>query len=425
MIDEFSSPAGNNPNKYLKVDENGNIVYLSPTDVSNDIINDNGQSGSIIIRDWQAQTDYTINNIVVYNNGFFRCIETHTSGDAIDLNKWQLLSGYFKKSKFFYDAENELLEVELDDTVPSKESLSVNINNLLLQSNNYDLDTDGKTIIFKEPIQPGNNIEVITYGNMMIPNDISEILFRTFTTTKETSEFSVGQQLPTKALITVNIDNTVIMQSEWDLNETLDGIILKNPVPADTRVQISWFNNVTLKITAMFTPSVNKEGRDTTISWTNDGDLPNPTTVHIYDGITYVPSQSKVGTETTISWTNDGEADNPENVVIKDGATFTPHITPIVDGYTLSWTNDVSLENPEPVNIMSGSGINPKGNWSAETIYNKGDYVIVEDDTATYGYIGLEYDIPAGTAVTDTTKWAEMYKISKTYIAATMIDWGE
>lgn len=83
------------------------------------------------------------------------------------------------------------------------------------------------------------------------------------------------------------------------------------------------------------------------------------------------------------------------------------------------------LDNPTPVNITSGSGINPKGDWDSSKAYIASDFVTYEDSTAQYGYLGLQDNIPAGTELTNTTYWMEMYKILKTYIAATIVDWGE
>lgn len=109
---------------------------------------------------------------------------------------------------------------------------------------------------------------------------------------------------------------------------------------------------------------------------------------------------------------------------IMGGTVYTPVITPIENGYELSWTNDAGLPNPETVTIYSGTGINAKGTWSETETYTKNDYVIYEDDEAKYGYLALT-DVTVGTPLTETTYWLEMYKILKTYIAATMIDWGE
>lgn len=611
MIDEFETPFSANPNTYIKVDAYGKAAYLTPEEVKADIAAGDEGGSSSNDTNWEPNTQYFVDDIFVYEDCFWQCIEDHTSGETFDKTKWKLLAGFYKTSKYFYDPVNPISSITLDEAIPNKYAVQININNLLLQSNNYTLSDDGYTITFLEPIEPDTNIEAIVFGNMIIPTNVSQVMTKTFTTTVDnTTEFPLEEVVRKKNLITVNIENTVIQNSEWELNDTLDTVVLKNPVPTGTRVQISWFNNLEVQIGATYTPHINKTGRDTTLSWTNDGGLENPADSHIYDGITFTPSQSKVGTETTLSWTNDGNVANPESVVIKDGATFTPDVsktgytttiswtndvgldnpdnvtildgikyvptvtkeglnttiswsndqgatnpdtvviedgatftphttqgvheatisftndkglenpdeisiytnyaqrivdsftatagqttfvatheiydksvlsvnignteltsaaytlgtdkktvtllgegllagdlvdlkyfynlnlgtqgvtytptlTPIENGYELSWTNDGERENPEPVDITSGKGFSYAGTWSDTATYEMNDYVTYEDNDATYGYIAIAETVAAGTALTDTNSWTEMYKILKTYIAATIKDWGE
>ena len=579
MINDFETPVSNsgNQNTYLRINENNKIDYFSIDELIKDI-NDHGgttTSGDSKGNNWEPSETYVLDDIVVYNYSFYQCRVNKTNKEEFDPSEWILLAGYSKQSFFYYNSTEEISQIVLDEPVANKGSFNINVNNLLLQSNNYNLELDNKTITFLEPIAPDTNVEVIVYGNMIIPTEVSNIVTKTFLTVEDTTTFELGEIVNKKELITVNIENTVLMNSEWDLDETLSKVVLKNSVPKNTRVQISFFNNLELKLGATFTPTLTRDDNiTTTISWENDGGLINPVDSYIYDGVTFTPHTSKTGVHTTISWTNNGEKENPEDVivsdgatftptvskeglnttitwdndnglpnpdtvVIEDGATFTPHTTQtaheatisftnnkdldnpetisiytnyaqrivesftategqtefvasheiydksvlsvnvgnteltsaayslgedkrtvtlvnglsegdlvdikyfynlnfgtegstyapqieeIENGYTLSWTNNGDLPNPDPVNIMSGSGINAMGAWSAETIYNKNDYVTFDDDTASYGYVGLVNNIPAGTELTDTTKWSEMYKILKTYIAATMIDWGE
>lgn len=78
-------------------------------------------------------------------------------------------------------------------------------------------------------------------------------------------------------------------------------------------------------------------------------------------GTTFTPAVSADG---ELSWTNDGEKPNPGNVNIrgpvgpdgKTGTTFTPAVSQ--DG-ELSWTNDGDKPNPEKVNIKGPIG--PQG----------------------------------------------------------------
>lgn len=120
---------------------------------------------------------------------------------------------------------------------------------------------------------------------------------------------------------------------------------------------------------ATFTPTVSDDG---TLSWENDGELPNPKSVNIQGkegkvGTTFTPSVSEDG---VLSWENDGDKENPSSVNIKgkdgkdgdkgkdgadgeSGATFTPSVS--ADG-VLSWNNDKELPNPESVNIKGQDG---------------------------------------------------------------------
>lgn len=653
MIKEFSSPVSNNENAntYLHVNSNKEIDYLTIQEVIEDINNAGGISGGggdngNSLEDWDSSNTYAEGDTVIYNNSIYKCKVESSKKDVFDINDWTLLAGYSKQSYFYYNPEEQITQIVLPEEVADKGAFNVNVNNLLLQSNNYGLESDNKTITFFEPIAPDTNIEVIVYGNMIIPTDVSNVVVKDFTAVVDnTSTFELNEIIAKKELITVNIENQVILNTEWDLDDTRTKVVLKNPVPKDTRVQISYFNNLELKLGATFTPHLERDDNiTTTLSWTNDGGLVNPADSYIYDGVTFTPHTSKTGVHTTISWTNNGEkenptdvivsdgatftpdvsksgyetsitwsndnglpnpdnvvildgikyipnvsknnytttiswtndqgADNPETVtildgikyvpsvtkeglnttiswsndqgttnpntvIIEDGATFTPHttqgvheatisftndknlenpdtisiytnyaqrivesftatenqttfvasheiydksvlsvnvgnteltaaayslgddkktvtlvnglsagtlvdlkyfynlnfgtegttfipqLTPSDNGYTLSWTNNGEMENPEPVNILSGSGINPKGVWSETEPYVKNDYVTFEDSTATYGYIAIAETIAAGTALTDTNSWSEMYKILKTYIAATIKDWGE
>lgn len=145
-----------------------------------------------------------------------------------------------------------------------------------------------------------------------------------------------------------------------------------------------------------YTPSVSDDGD---LSWTNNGNLPNPETINIKGpqgqqgiqgiqgiqglqgvqgetGPYFIPS---VDNEGNLSWTNNGGLDNPSTVNIKgpqgtqgqpgiqgppgqngsdgidgkDGATFTPSVS---SSGVLSWTNDKGLPNPATVNIKGPQG---------------------------------------------------------------------
>lgn len=119
-----------------------------------------------------------------------------------------------------------------------------------------------------------------------------------------------------------------------------------------------------------FTPFVNSTTG--VISWTNNGDLPNPDPVNITGpqgetgptGPYFTPFVN--ATTGDISWTNNGGLENPTTVNIKGPQGETgltgptgPYFTPFVNSTTgdISWTNNGGLENPTTVNIKGPQGI--------------------------------------------------------------------
>ena len=99
-------------------------------------------------------------------------------------------------------------------------------------------------------------------------------------------------------------------------------------------VHAAWVNNGQMQGPAgetgpYYTPAVSEDG---TLSWTNNGGLPNPSAVNIKGPRGDAGSPGEPGENGT------------------NGATFTPAVSS--DG-TLSWTNDKELPNPDSVNITN------------------------------------------------------------------------
>lgn len=147
-----------------------------------------------------------------------------------------------------------------------------------------------------------------------------------------------------------------------------------------------------------FTPHITTTADGYILSWTNDGDLPNPDPVTITNGkdgaqgpqgpqgekgdtgaqgeqgkqgVTFTPIVSASDGKYTMRWENDGGLDNPSTVYWYNGTqgekgdtgdtgtTFTPTVTSITDadgttGYEMSWTNDGGKDNPDPVQWYNG-----------------------------------------------------------------------
>ena len=175
-----------------------------------------------------------------------------------------------------------------------------------------------------------------------------------------------------------------------------------------------------------FTPSVDENGD---LSWTNDGNLENPTTVNIKGakgeqgdtGTTFTPSVSSEG---DLSWTNDGELENPSPVNIKGpqgekgekgdtGTTFTPSVSS--EGI-LSWTNNGELDNPSSFNIKGPQGEKGEKGDPGETT----NVVLKEDLKVTGVTVGSFTDgtvIKADTDVLSILKAMLIKRIAATYKA--------
>lgn len=384
MIKEFSSPVSNQENakKYVHVNGDNQIDYLSIQEVIEEINEaggvaggGSGETGHSSIDEWNENNTYTEGDTVIHNNSIYKChVESSTLG-VFDILEWTLIAGYSKKSYFYYNPEQPITQIVLQEEVADKGAFNVNVNNLLLQSNNYGLESDHKTITFFEPIAPDTNVEVIVYGNMIIPTDVSNVVIKEYTAVVDgTTTFELNEIIAKKELVTVNIENQVILNNEWELDDTRTKVVLNNPVNKDTRVQISYFNNLELKLGATFTPHLERDDNiTTTLSWTNDGGLVNPVDSYIYDGVTFTPAVSKTGVHTTISWSNNGEKQNPTDVIVSDGATFTPDVSKENYTTTITWSNDNGLPNPNDVTITDGVNYTPtvsKTDYTTSIVWN-------------------------------------------------------
>lgn len=93
-----------------------------------------------------------------------------------------------------------------------------------------------------------------------------------------------------------------------------------------------------------FTPSVDAEGN---LSWTNNGDLTNPSTVNIKGPQGIQGEQGSQGPQGEIG------ATGPQGPQGDAGPYFTPSVSSNGD---LSWTNNGDLQNPTTVNIKGPQG---------------------------------------------------------------------
>lgn len=136
-----------------------------------------------------------------------------------------------------------------------------------------------------------------------------------------------------------------------------------------------------------FIPSVDDQGAQVVLSWSNDGDLENPPPVNIrgpegaegngIQSVSLISGNHSPGTYDTyrITFTNGSIFDfavyNGANGSGSggsggaDGATFTPSVSE--DG-VISWTNNKGLANPASVNIKGPAGPNEVSTATASSI---------------------------------------------------------
>ena len=223
---------------------------------------------------------------------------------------------------------------------------------------------------------------------MYLGNDnTTQRYVETFTATANQTQFVASRDIESGNVLTVNIENTDLLHSSFSLGADKRTVTIVDPVEEGAKVELRYFHNL----------------------------------IMAQDGYTFTPHVSKSGYTTTLSWTYDGGMTNPSDVNVYDGVIWTPAVTATDGGYNLSWTNDQGKQNPSTVFINS---IYAVGAWSSTMPYTAGNLVTYEDSNYYYGYIAKQ-NIPAGTALTNTTYWTLAYTTSKQYIAATIVDWGE
>lgn len=120
------------------------------------------------ILDWESNTKYEVNDFVTRDNGLFKCIEEHTSEGDFDTTKWQLWNGWIKNVEEHIVEYTNQTSITLNNEVPNKDVLSINIGGVVQQQSNYELGNDSKTITFKEVIPQGAKVEVTIMSNVVL-----------------------------------------------------------------------------------------------------------------------------------------------------------------------------------------------------------------------------------------------------------------
>lgn len=254
-------------------------------------------SDAIRIADWSADTHYDIDDFVVYENSLMRCLEDHTSAETFESDKWELIAGWAAKRQHFFIENTNTTDIVLNEVVPNKDVLIVNIGGIVQQSLNYELQPDGQTLRFINPLPKDCIVEVLVMSNVVMDtydtdvnianwqsntayaegnivsyeNNLYVCLERHISTAifdkskwklmcgylkstyrfdhdEDITEITLPVYLHSKELIEVNVSNTILLQSTYDIDETGYKIIFNKTIEAGLPIEVSVYNSGTIQL---------------------------------------------------------------------------------------------------------------------------------------------------------------------------------
>ena len=232
-------------------------------------------SGATII-DWKPYYTIKKNQCVLYGNSLYRAIETHKTDDKFDISLYLPIASYKKYTETLY-IEEATDTIQLGRTIRNKSDLDINIGGLITQKSKYTI-LDEQHIQFDSIIPINTDIEITYYDAAVLHN--STTMINVFVAEEDgTTIIPLSEKVDNKTLIyEVNIENTSIMNSEWELGEGNYNLILKNPISAGTRVQIKFWKGIVVAQNGItYTPYI----IDDVLYWRNDGGFTNPNPISI------------------------------------------------------------------------------------------------------------------------------------------------
>lgn len=249
-------------------------------------------SDVVKIADWSSETQYDIDDFVIYNNALFRCVESHTSLTAFESDKWKLVAGWSLNRQSYTISSNDTFDIVLPNTIPNKDVLLINVNGVLKQSTEYDLQPDNQTIRFKEALSENTVVEIIIMSNIVLDtyNTDANITFWQSNTAYangsiilyegtiyiclenhvSTSEFDKSKwqlicgyykntydfiydsniteitlpvYIASKQLVEVNVDNSIMLSSKYNIDDTGYKIIFNESILANTPIEVNVYNS--------------------------------------------------------------------------------------------------------------------------------------------------------------------------------------
>lgn len=248
------------------------------------------------------------------------------------------------------------------DTLVSGTNIKTINNTSLLGSGNISITEPSIATTSTAGIVKPDGTSIVVADDGTISTQLSvlstKVVVDSYTATNNQTIFQLSKKCDNKDYLSVNVSNTELTSSSYELANDGMSVTLLNGVAEGALVDIRYFSNIYLGDEgATFTPSVSKTNYTTTLSWSNNRNLPNPSNVKIYDGVIWTPTQTKSGRTATITWNNNQGKTNPDSINLYDGVTFKPNVTTdsANQTVTLSWTNDGNLPNPQSVTMYLGN----------------------------------------------------------------------
>lgn len=354
-------------------------IVLNSSDWSEIRVHDGVTKGGVIVSggstviNWEPNKEIKKDQCVYYGNGLYRSKSKHTTGNNFDIDLYDVLASY-KKIVEKQTTSEETDTITLHQAITDKKELDINIGGLIIQQDGYSI-IDSYHIKLSEAIPANADVEVTYYKASNLLN--SSIIINKYTVQNDGEKtIPLDNIVENHTLILqVNVENTVLLNDEWQLGENNSSIVLKNGLKSGDRVQIMFLKGVQVAQNGItFTPKV----VNGVLTWSNDGGLDNPENISIVTTDTVQTINAKKtfnNIEVITKDVNDSSkaAANTEWVQKNSNLIKTNCITEI--------PQDIKLELADGVlTLKAGSKVYVPNSFEADGVTPKFDVVVIESD---------------------------------------------
>ena len=312
------------PDKIVGLIEGDNIAIES--NYPNFVIS---AKNKLNITPWEPDFKYVYGDVIIHNKGIYYCAVNESQKSAFDPEDWQVIADY-KMTRYDFVTGNEptqIINLQKDPEDPESkglvepindtDTLIINVGGIIPISDTYRIRQDGFTLEFDEPIPANTPIEIMILGHSVLneqdptanindwePDVLYEVgniviyedaLYKCierhpseeefdvtkwhilmsytkdtyeFETTTETSSVTLPEDvsIQDKSNIEVNVGNTALLKSSFNIENDLRTISFESPVEANTKIEVTVYTHGVLSI-----PEIpNPHGRKNVFLKSND-----------------------------------------------------------------------------------------------------------------------------------------------------------